>query len=397
MTLTTRLKRDTCTRTFIHAHTYRIVMHPAGYAVLLVAVVGVGVLNAVLFRKLLYSAAGEYVVALSILQNAGGVLILVPLQLTIEWLRRRRHNTTRPRPSINNQNDTPAWVFLTVATLDAMGVFFMLVGGSKISGALALLLAKGDIVVAMALTLTVFRGSLGAVYRFTHFTGAGIVLAGIAVVALPPLIAGGDQHNSAAGIVLYALSVLPLTASEVLKESASKRYHIDAIYLCSVMEPWQLLASCLSLPALLLPGASELSTVGELASNLLNGLRCVGAGTGASGCTRAFVLFLCYLVVNVGYNLIWVSAMRYGSAVATAICQGCIMPVAAIVFAMPAVMGAAHTVPMEWDMWVALVLVITGLGVYMVHKEHPPPVAVPASDEIPLSRLDGEIDDEQET
>jgi hypothetical protein len=347
-----------------------------GYVALLAAVIAVGVANAVLLRKLLYTEAGDYVVSLTVLLNSAAVVVLLPLHLA--WERRRRR---RSPPRVIDQYDAPWWFFLAVAALDGVGSFLALLGGSRTSGSVQLLIGKADIPLAMAFTLTLFRRTLGASYHLTHFIGAGVVLAGITVVALPPIFAGDDARNTPTGVVLFSLSAIPLTVSEVLKEAMSKRYAMDPLFLNAWTAPWQLLVSIVTLPALVVPGVTELRTPGELGANLADGLLCLAAAR----CPRATVFTVVFFVVNISYNFLAIAAMRRGSAVVTSVVQAAQMPIAALVYASALVMGV-NAVPLTWPVGVALVLVLTGLVVYVLRREHPPPP--PGGDEIPLTRLD---------
>jgi hypothetical protein len=50
-----------------------------------------------------------------------------------------------------------------------------------------------------------------------------------------------------------------------------------------------------------------------------------------------------------------------------------------VAFALPAVMGEAHAVPLTWSVIASLVLVLAGLVFYRAYVEHPP--RVPSDDD----------------
>jgi hypothetical protein len=320
---------------------------------LLAALVGTGVLNVVLLRKLLYLVP-EYEVTVSMLLNVAYVATLLPLwQLVGE-----KHGL---------QMRVPLRFFVYTALLDGVGSFLALVGGASTSGALQLLVAKIDIPLSLLVTAAMLAAVLRVRYRWTHLVGVAFVVAGVLVAVMPPLVRGGDANNSVAGVLLYTLSVVPLTASELYKEVVMKRYQMDVLYTNAWCTPWQLLVSLALLPAMALPGVSALRA-GDLADNLRDGTWCLVVAR-TDVCWHARWLLLVFFVANLVYNLVAVAALRHCSAVVASVASAALIPVGALVFSLRAVMGA-HAVPLDGGVIASLVLVLAGIALYRVYSEH---------------------------
>ena len=128
---------------------------------------------------------------------------------------------------------------------------------------------------AIPITMAISKMTLGARYTTAQYTGAGIVLAGIALVLSPTFISTAAPAPGESGQVFWlavlVLSCVPACLSSVYKEKALGEVDIDVVYLNGWVAIFQtLIAIPLCLPSAWLTGLST----AEILPNLQGGLMC---------------------------------------------------------------------------------------------------------------------------
>lgn len=332
-------------------------------ALILPLLVVISLFNIVILRKLLY-VAPNYQVSFSFLLNVCFTVLLVPLQvLSFIFI----------VPEDARERQTPLWFFLVCALLDGVGNFLQLVGGARTSGSLQLLVSKLDLALTMALTWIFLRRTLSVRYQWTHVTGAALIIVGVCAASLPALIKGGSHDNSMSGIFLICLSAIPGSVSMLFKEVMMKAYEMDPLFTNAGTSPLQLLISMGTLPLLIIPGMSDLSAA-ELPANFHNGNVCLMLGRDADPqydveCPRAALLFWLFFGFNLSFNLFLVAAMKFGSAVVVSMSSALLLPLGALVFSFPFVMGQ-YAVPIHASTLIALFFVLVGFIFFKLKSEH---------------------------
>jgi drug/metabolite transporter (DMT)-like permease len=331
---------------------------------MLPTLVFVSLVNIVILRKLLY-AAPYYQVSFSFLLNICFSLVLVPAQMLSFWF---------IMPDDARERRTPWWFFFVSALLDGIGNFLSLVGGARTSGSLQLLVSKLDLALTMALTWAFLRNTLHVRYRWTHVTGATLIIIGVCAASLPSLISGGGRNNSVSGIFLICLSAVPGSVSMLFKEVMMKKHHMDPLFANAGTSPWQLLVSMATLPLLIVPGMSDLSA-SDLPANLHDGIMCliVGRDTDPNpayvDCSSAAILYWLFFAFNLAFNLILVAAMKFGSAVVVSMSSALLLPLGALVFSFSFVMDN-NAVPIHSSTLIALFFVLVGFIFFKIKSEH---------------------------
>ena len=256
--------------------------------------------------------------------------------------------------------------FFVMGLLDAIAGIMQIFAATYLDGPLLILLSQAAIPVSMAISSYLIK----AKYSYMQYLGAVVVAIGIAVVLLPSITGEGNVLWS----VMMILSTIPMALSSVYKEIALGDQQLDPIFLNGWIAVFQFLFSVvLCVPASL---ASEPPVpVPELPENLWDGMRCyVGVNSqvcsatdddsGAcvsDDCHMATLFVTLYLVFNIGYNILIILIIKFGSASLLFMALTIMVPLGNIAFTLQFVPG--HK-PLQVTDIIGLVVICTGLGCY---------------------------------
>ena len=139
------------------------------------------------------------------------------------------------------------------------------------SASLIVLVQQSAIPISMAIS----QLTLGARYTIAQYSGAAIVLAGIALVLSPTFFSTSPPTPGESGqmfwLAVLVLSCVPACLSSVYKEKALGEVDIDVVYLNGWVAIFQsLIAIPLCVPSAWLTGL----TMAEIVPNLHGGLMC---------------------------------------------------------------------------------------------------------------------------
>jgi len=292
---------------------------------------------------------------------------IVPVQLWTDWIGKE-------------QTDIPKMSFAVMGFFDTVAGIMSAFSVNYISNASLIVLVQQS---AIPISMVISKNMLGATYTKSQYFGAGVVLAGIAVVLAPsffttPAPAGassdgaadpsGGGQNEMLWISILVLSCIPMCLSSVYKEKALGEVEIDVVYLNGWVAIYQFL---FAIP-LTFPSASLISLpYDEIMGNFYGGFLCwMGTNTIMPGndaglppddCTMGPLYLNSYLVFNIIFNLLIVVILKHGSANIMWMASTVIVPLSNVAFAMP---WMPHSQPMKvWD-FVGLVVIMLGLVIY---------------------------------
>ena len=319
--------------------------------VLLISLISITVINVITLRIQLYKI-GNYPILLTIISNLVFVGVMFPLSLLLG-------------PS-ESEKKSKSIHYMTLAFLDGLGSILAVIGGNMTSGPLQLLLGKCDLVLIIFLSklLTVY-GLMSARYLWSHYTGAFIILIGIMLVVLPKLIKDNDTNNSPLGIIIFTSCAIPFSISTIYKEIFMKGMSLGPVYVNAQIAIWQLFFSIFFTPIVMVPGLGSVPFE-KLPSNLVDGLRCIFLGENSQDkdeCPNGWLILFFYIFVNLIYNLLLLSTIKFSSSSLSVISVSVALQIATILFSLKIVMGN-HAVPLEPLAIVALFAVIFGFSVY---------------------------------
>eukprot|EP00946_MAST-07B_sp_MAST-7B-sp1_P005121 g5121.t1 len=262
---------------------------------------------------------------------------------------------------------------------------------------------------------------LNAKYKLSQYLGAIIVFGGIIVVVIPGFLpkdestahlslfgngssspspssaASVEPSSSSLGsqiiwIFVMLLSCVPMCLSSVFKEKALGETEIDVIYLNGWVAIFQLLFTIvMAVPAAYTSGL----TVEDVPANFIGGIKCYGGinsnspgpnGTtfinslhggphrctfekngGSDGlpqcddCASSTLFVSVYLLFNIGYNLLIILILKFGSSNVLWLAMTVMVPLGNAAFYIPGIPG--HTNPSPFDL-AGLILIMLGLCGY---------------------------------
>lgn len=115
--------------------------------------------------------------------------------------------------------------------LDVIATIMMMFGGAKTAGPLQTLMRQLPLLFTLAITALFFKvryvtsqpcstsshSYSHCRYHWLHYIGAGVILIGIALTVIMDFIHGGEV-TYAIGAILFGLSAIPITLSNLYKE-----------------------------------------------------------------------------------------------------------------------------------------------------------------------------------
>lgn len=290
------------------------------------------------------------------------------------------------------QIDIPKYKFAIMGGYDSVAGIMQSFAVNYISNAGTIVLVQQS---AIPISMAISVYSLGAKYSNAQYSGAAVVLIGIAVVLIPQLwpnvlpIDTGSIHVHGHGseapptvplsmntsgtselmwIFIMVVSCVPMVLSSVYKEKALGELDIDVVYLNGWVAVFQFLISIpLTVPSSWAIGMET----SAIMPNLYAGLKCYfGINTVVDGsygsmpldnCEMAPLYVNLYMFFNVVYNILIVVILKYGSSNILWLSSTIIVPLSNIAFSLDFMPG--HKPLTEFDVW-GLVVIMVGLIVY---------------------------------
>ncbi|KAH9113386.1 hypothetical protein LEN26_011531 [Aphanomyces euteiches] len=262
-----------------------------------------------------------------------------------------------------DQQNIPKRKFAIMGALDSVAGILQVFAATYLGGSLLILLGQAAIPVSMAISKIILKTK----YSLYQYVGALVVAIGIIVVLGPSMrsMDGGD-HNTIVWSAVMIISCIPMCLSSVYKEIALGEAELDAVYLNGWIAVFQFLLSIpLAVPAAMI-GSPPVSPK-DLPKNLYDGMRCyLGHNTILDGphpddCEKATLFVTIYLFFNVGYNLLIILMLKFGSANILWLAMTIMVPLGNVAFTFPFM--PEHQ-PLKTTDVVGLVVIMTGLFVY---------------------------------
>lgn len=220
--------------------------------------------------------------------------------------------------------------------------------------------------------MIISRVLLKTKYGLQHYVGAMIVVAGLVTVLVPKFVHpahNDDQHHIKPVMMgvwcgVLMLSCVPMTLSSVYKEKALGEIDIDVVYMNGWIAIFQFMISIpLAIPSAY---ASDIK-IQDIPKNIWDGARCYAGydtiltGKNADDCHHASLFVTLYIAFNVGYNILIIMMLKYGSSNLLWLAMTFMVPLGNVAFSL-------HFVPQHqplspWDI-VGLVVIMVGLVIY---------------------------------
>jgi hypothetical protein len=253
------------------------------------------------------------------------------------------------------------WKWAVMGALDSIASVLQSIAIDKISnGSLVVLLLQAAIPASMVITYLFLKTK----YSIAQLVGAFIVVAGILVVLAPSLGSGGDS-GSLPWMLMLMGSCIPMCFSSVFKEKALGDVELDPIYFNLMVAVYQFILIFPLLP----PSAYSVGVeMDQIFTNVADGLKCyVGINSVASdACSTAPGYVNAYLLFNIGYNILIILVLKYGSSNLLWLALTATVPVSDLVFAIPGIPGGA---PVTWSVGVGLPVIFFGLVIYRFYAQ----------------------------
>lgn len=256
--------------------------------------------------------------------------------------------------------------FFVMGLLDAIAGIMQIFAATYLDGPLLILLSQAAIPISMVISSYLLKTK----YSYMQYVGAIVVACGIVVVLSPSISGDGNVLWS----IMMILSTIPMALSSVYKEMALGDQELDPIFLNGWIAVFQFLFSIvLCVPASL--AAAPPVPIPELPENLWDGMRCYvgvdsevcpadqddGSGCVSDNCHMATLFVTLYLIFNIGYNILIILIIKFGSASLLFMALTIMVPLGNIAFTLDFVPG--HS-PLEVTDIIGLVVICTGLGCY---------------------------------
>ena len=339
------------------------------------------------------------------------------------------------------QKEIPKFKFAVMGAYDSIAGIMQSFAVNYISNAGTIVLVQQS---AIPISMAISVYTLGAKYSKFQYTGAAVVLLGIAVVLVPQLMpaapAGGDdvhtqvahmrgyhgEHSGASvhssslddlslegasgvpasmntsgtselmWIFILVVSCVPMVMSSVYKEKALGEMEIDVIYLNGWVAVFQFL---MSIP-LIWPSSWAIGlSMHDIYPNMIGGFWCwlgvntiteenyVPGGLPVDHCEMAPMYVNMYLFFNVVFNILIVVILKHGSSNILWLSSTIIVPMSNIAFSMKIMPG--HQDLTDYDI-IGLVVIMKGLIIYRFW----PSLASLLNKINPCAEADDEFDDE---
>eukprot|EP01088_Endostelium_zonatum_P015605 TRINITY_DN3915_c0_g1_i1.p1 TRINITY_DN3915_c0_g1~~TRINITY_DN3915_c0_g1_i1.p1 ORF type:complete len:477 (+),score=65.54 TRINITY_DN3915_c0_g1_i1:158-1588(+) len=266
------------------------------------------------------------------------------------------------------------WRFVAIGLCDATGQVLGIFSASHISGYLTTLLPQGMIPMTMVLCFILLRQR----YNLGQVLGALLIIAGAIIVIVPEFKSGASATVYWA--IIFFFSTLPSALSFTLKEVIFRQKETDIFVVNSLSAIFQLIATALYLPIVLIPGVNSLHlTFHNLPQYVSDGFQCFAghkvelhnasseehnSNSEVDSCHGMPYATLIYVTVNLSWNITILLLVKQGGAVLTFIALAVIVPLSNLAFLIKwPLLGAAKF--NGWDI-LALGVILVGLVIYRI-------------------------------
>ncbi|KAF0720314.1 Aste57867_403 [Aphanomyces stellatus] len=261
------------------------------------------------------------------------------------------------------QRAIPKRKFAIMGALDSVAGILQVFAATYLGGSLLILLGQAAIPVSMVISKFLLKSS----YSWFQYTGALVVAVGILVVLGPSMSeSGGDSHNVVVWSAVMIGSCIPMCLSSVYKEIALGEAELDAVYLNGWIAVFQFLLSIpLAIPAAMIGSPPVVPK--DLPTNLYDGWLCylghntITGGDHPDDCKMAPLYVTIYMIFNVGYNLLIILMLKFGSANILWLAMTIMVPLGNVAFTFPFM--PEHK-PLHTTDVIGLVVIMLGLFVY---------------------------------
>lgn len=297
-----------------------------------------------------------------------------------------------------DQFEVPKRDFAVMGFLDCLAGIMQIFAATYLPGSLLVLLTQSAIPISMVLS----KLFLGLSYHQTQYIAATVVCGGIILVLAPSIF--GDGGDGGGATVLWSAvliaSCVPMCLSSIYKEIALGSVDLDPVYLNAWIAVFQFAFSLpLAIPAAI--AGSPPVYPGDLPQNLWEGFLCY-LGRSSSTCDddslddchvdKCYVqgpLFVnVYLVFNIGYNILIIFILKYGSANILWLAMTVMVPLGNLAFALPFMPQNTTITPFDLA---GLVVIMVGLVGYRKGPEMFPgkkEPGIPQEDAFSASSID---------
>jgi drug/metabolite transporter (DMT)-like permease len=212
-------------------------------------------------------------------------------------------------------------------------------------------------------------------YKPTQYLGALIVLVGLVIVLLPTFMHPGSNKsakNPVAWAIVLMLSCVPMCLSSVYKEKALGDVDIDPVYMNGWVAVYQFL---FSIPLLLPSAVASNVSIQDLPDNLWNGMRCLAKydtqmvaadGLTVDNCHWGPAYVGIYIMFNVGYNILIILILKYGSSNVLWLAMTVMVPLTNFSFTLPFMPNRQN---ITWEDVVGLCVIMAGLLIYRFYEK----------------------------
>lgn len=345
------------------------------------AVYFVGTLASTVLGKKTTIAAPAYPYALTVLSPLAGLCVYPAVVVSMSYLGFIR----------KEQRQVPMWKCAVVGLLFCLHNVLENLGnrGNVVPGPIVLIILKSIVPITFVASYVVPQ--LRPRYRWSHYAGVAILLAGIAVALGGELssLHGFRFSESLGYMVLLLSSVLPLAAAFVFIEVQLKHDHAELhptvlwAYVC-VFE------ALVSIPLAFVNAALQGISMSHVWSNATEGIACYVAGSPGGvqhltsgddavtvACGEAQLWYLCGLLPGFAFNFAMPVCTKYGSATLLWFVRALALPVASVLFSLRFLMGSNASHMGAWE-WGGLVMVFFATMLYNHFPAHrKPPSAAP--------------------
>eukprot|EP00475_Leptophrys_vorax_P012737 TRINITY_DN1910_c0_g1_i1.p1 TRINITY_DN1910_c0_g1~~TRINITY_DN1910_c0_g1_i1.p1 ORF type:complete len:484 (-),score=115.03 TRINITY_DN1910_c0_g1_i1:76-1527(-) len=215
-------------------------------------------------------------------------------------------------------------------------------------------------------------------YKWTHYVGAVMVVAGIMVRLIPTFSGGAEKEPlilPAVWIPMYLISLIPSALSNVYKEGGLKGIKSDIWHVNAWIGVWQLILGFITMPTVFIPWPdTDIIKPSELGSYLSDASTCFFLGKNPrpgspDECKGIFFLFVLYLAFNVAFNQLMLVVFKKGSSVLAVISSTARLPLVDILLLWGFLAGAAKIQSITIYDILALIIIISGIVTYKWHSE----------------------------
>jgi len=266
----------------------------------------------------------------------------------------------------------PQYKWAVMGFLDSLaGIMQSLAVNYVSNGALVTLLMQAAVPSSMVIAYIFLKER----YKPTQYFGAIVVTIGLVVVLLPTFLHPGSNKSAkdpAVWAFVLMLSCVPMCLSSVYKQKALGDVDIDPVYMNGWVAVYQFL---FSIPLLIPSAIASNVSIKDLPDNIWNGMRCLAKHDSVSvktsnlsvdDCHWAPAYVSVYILFNLGYNVLIILILKYGSSNILWLAMTVMVPLANLSFALPFM---PNKQPITWEDVVGLLVIMTGLLIYRFYAK----------------------------